>query len=64
MYRTAHRVLNSSIKIAKRRGITPATTSSMSTNIDSYKFETLSVSQPKSFVLHVEFNRGDKMNSM
>ena len=36
----------------------------MSSFTDSYKFETLAVTSPKPFVLHVEFNRPDKLNMM
>jgi len=43
---------------------TPIIAANMSSSTDSYNFETLAVSSPKPFVLHVEFNRPDKLNTM
>ncbi|XP_078484522.1 delta(3,5)-Delta(2,4)-dienoyl-CoA isomerase, mitochondrial-like isoform X1 [Ciona intestinalis] len=59
----AQRVLVSSIQAAKCTGLINST-KAMSSFVDSYKFETLAVSSPKTNVLHIEFNRPEKMNTM
>ena len=33
-------------------------------NMENYNFETLKVTRPKDFVLHVELNRPEKRNAM
>nr|CAB3240583.1 delta(3,5)-Delta(2,4)-dienoyl-CoA isomerase, mitochondrial-like [Phallusia mammillata] len=43
---------------------TNITAAKMSSDTNSYKFESLAVSSPKEHVLHVEFNREKQLNSM
>ncbi|KAK2181803.1 hypothetical protein NP493_375g01048 [Ridgeia piscesae] len=42
----------------------PSTQAANSTDMENYTFETLKVTRPKDFVLHVELNRPEKRNSM
>ncbi|XP_039270795.1 delta(3,5)-Delta(2,4)-dienoyl-CoA isomerase, mitochondrial-like isoform X2 [Styela clava] len=59
---SSSRIMTQTMNAMKRLAVRPM--SANVADVGNYKFETLAVTSPKDFVLHVELNRPDKLNAM